>query len=115
MLNVAVLGAVASAVMIHGGRRLLAGHRRALLAVVAVAAWLSVVVGASAAAFELALSGTAPAATLLPAMAGVHAVIGIGEAVITVSAVAAVLASRPDLVAFCGRVGMRRGLVGGAA
>ena len=32
-------------------------------------------------------------------MLGVHALIGIGEAVITVAAVSAVLASRPDLVA----------------
>jgi cobalt/nickel transport system permease protein len=31
-------------------------------------------------------------------MLGVHALIGIGEAVITVAAVAAVLASRPDLI-----------------
>jgi cobalt/nickel transport system permease protein len=32
-------------------------------------------------------------------MLGVHALIGIGEAVITVAAVGAVLAARPDLVA----------------
>jgi cobalt/nickel transport system permease protein len=32
-------------------------------------------------------------------MLGVHALIGIGEAVITVGAVAAVLATRPDLIA----------------
>ena len=40
-----------------------------------------------------------PLGTVLPAMLGVHALIGIGEAVITVAAVSAVLASRPDLVA----------------
>ena len=32
-------------------------------------------------------------------MLGVHALIGVGEAIITVAAVSAVLASRPDLVA----------------
>ena len=42
--------------------------------------------------------GTVPLRTVLPAMLGVHALIGIGEAVITVAAVAAVLATRPDLV-----------------
>ena len=31
-------------------------------------------------------------------MLGVHALIGIGEAVITVAAVSAVLATRPDLI-----------------
>ena len=32
-------------------------------------------------------------------MLGVHALIGVGEAVITVAAVSAVLATRPDLIA----------------
>jgi Cobalt uptake substrate-specific transmembrane region len=32
-------------------------------------------------------------------MLGVHALIGLGEAVITVAAVSAVLAARPDLIA----------------
>ena len=56
-------------------------------------------VGAAATSVELAVSGTVPLGTVLPAMLGVHALIGVGEAVITVAAVSAVLASRPDLVA----------------
>ena len=44
------------------------------------------------------LSGTVPLATVLPAMLGVHVLIGVGEAVVTVAAVSAVLASRPDLI-----------------
>ena len=43
--------------------------------------------------------GTVPLDTVLPAMLGVHALIGVGEAVITVAAVSAVLATRPDLIA----------------
>ena len=39
-----------------------------------------------------------PLGTVLPAMLGVHVMIGVGEAVITVAAVSAVLATRPDLV-----------------
>ncbi len=31
-------------------------------------------------------------------MLGVHALIGVGEAVVTVAAVSAILASRPDLI-----------------
>jgi cobalt/nickel transport system permease protein len=46
----------------------------------------------------LAASGTVPLDSVLPAMLGVHTAIGAGEAVITVAAVSAVLASRPDLV-----------------
>ena len=49
-------------------------------------------------ALELAISGTVPLGTVLPAMLGVHALIGVGEAVITVAAVArrARDAARPD-------------------
>ena len=36
--------------------------------------------GAVACSFELAISGTVPLGTVLPAMLGVHALIGIGEA-----------------------------------
>ena len=64
----------------------------------AVGAWLAVMAGAAACAVELAASGTVPLATVLPAMLGVHAIIGAGEAVITVAAVSAVLATRPDLI-----------------
>ena len=69
-----------------------------ILAISAVGAWLAVMLGATATAFELALSGTVPLHTVLPAMLGTHALTGAGEAVITVAAVSAVLATRPDLI-----------------
>ena len=62
------------------------------------ASWLSIVMGASAAAIELAISGTSPLKIALPAMAGIHAIIGIGEAIITTTAVSLILKTRPDLV-----------------
>lgn len=63
-----------------------------------VGAWFSLVVTAAAAAVELALSGTSPLAVALPAMVGVHALIGIGEGLLTVFALTFLLATRPDLV-----------------
>jgi cobalt/nickel transport system permease protein len=69
-----------------------------LLAAVGIAAWLSVVGAAAACAVELALSGTVPLRVALPAMLGVHALIGVGEALITVTVLATVLATRPDLL-----------------
>jgi cobalt/nickel transport system permease protein len=51
-----------------------------------------------ACAFQLAISGTTPLSVTLPAMLGVHAIIGVGEAFITVVVVGVVLAVRPDLV-----------------
>lgn len=63
-----------------------------------VAAWVSVFLGALAAAAELAISGTSPWSVAVPAMAGVHTLIGIGEGLITAAALALVTATRRDLL-----------------
>ncbi len=63
-----------------------------------VAAWLSVMAGALATGLELWLSGTSPLEIVMPAMLGVHALIGIGEAVVSVSAFALIVRTRPDLI-----------------
>ncbi|MFN2147648.1 MAG: energy-coupling factor ABC transporter permease [Anaerolineales bacterium] len=62
------------------------------------AAWLSVEIGALATSVELALSGTSPLQFALPAMAGVHALIGVGEGLITGGAVGLLQASRPEVL-----------------
>jgi len=61
-----------------------------------IGAWLSVVISAIATAIELGISGTSPLHLGLPAMAGVHAVIGLGEAVITIGAIGLLQVSRPQ-------------------
>lgn len=63
-----------------------------------VGAWVSVMLAAAATSLELAVSGTAPLSLSLPAMLGVHALIGVGEALITVGALAFLRAARPDLL-----------------
>lgn len=68
------------------------------LAVAGVAAWLSVMAGALATALQLWLSGTSNLQTVVIAMLGVHALIGIGEALITVAALAFIFRTRPDLL-----------------
>ncbi len=68
------------------------------LAVAGVAAWLSVMAGAFSTALQLWLSDTSPLAVVMPAMMGIHALIGIGEALITVAAIAFILRVRPDLL-----------------
>jgi cobalt/nickel transport system permease protein len=98
VLNMGVLGGLVAGGVTAGARRLAGDRRRTLLAVTAAGAWLAVMAGAAATAVELAISGTVPLATVLPAMLGVHAAIGLGEAAITVAAVGAVMASRPDLL-----------------
>ena len=98
ILNMGVLGALLAGFLLGGAGRALQ-TRGAFLGAVGIVAWLAVMVGATATSVQLAASGTVPLDTALPAMLGVHALIGTGEAVITVAAVSAVLASRPDLVA----------------
>jgi cobalt/nickel transport system permease protein len=61
-------------------------------------AWLSVMAAAALTSVQLALSGTSDLNVALPAMLGVHALIGIGEGLITMAAVAFVSATRPDLL-----------------
>jgi cobalt/nickel transport system permease protein len=74
------------------------GRRPALLIGAFVAAWVSVMAAALATTVQLALSDTSPWSVAFPAMMGVHALIGIGEGLITAGAVAFVLSSRPDLL-----------------
>jgi len=68
------------------------------LAVAGVAAWLSVMAGALLTSLQLWLSGTSQLQLVIPAMLGVHAVIGLGEAIITVAALTFIFQTRPDLV-----------------
>jgi cobalt/nickel transport system permease protein len=68
------------------------------LSVAGVAAWLAVVASALMASLQLWLSGTSRLEIVVPAMLGVHVLIGLGEAVITVAALAFIERTRPDLL-----------------
>lgn len=94
IFNMGVLGATGS----YGLYRLLRSARVPEVPALAVGAWLSVVLGAAAASLEIGASGIVPLRVVLPAMLGIHALIGIGEAMITVSAVALVARARPELL-----------------
>jgi len=63
-----------------------------------IAAWLSVMAGALATSLQLWLSGTSNLQTVVIAMLSVHALIGIGEALITVTALSFIMRTRPDLL-----------------
>ncbi|MCS7265627.1 MAG: energy-coupling factor ABC transporter permease [Armatimonadetes bacterium] len=65
---------------------------------VAISAWLSVVLGAVICALELALSGAVPLVVVVASMAAIHALIGIGEALVTVAAFAFLKRTKPELV-----------------
>ena len=63
-----------------------------------VASWIAIVVASAVCALELGFSGTSPVQVVLPAMVGIHAVIGIIEAAVTVVVISAVMKTRPDLL-----------------
>ncbi len=63
-----------------------------------LSALLAVLIAALITALELAISGASPANVAVPAMGGVHLFIGLGEALITVGALAFLYFTRPDLL-----------------
>ena len=98
IFNMAVVGTIVSGYIFLGAKSVLPKSKTAFLGATGVVAWLSVMLASFAASLELAASGTTPLSVTLPAMLGVHAIIGVGEALITVLVVGTVLAVRPDLV-----------------
>jgi cobalt/nickel transport system permease protein len=68
------------------------------LTVAGVAAWFSTVTASLVASLQLWLSGTSQLQIVLPAMLGVHVLIGLGEAIITVAALTFIEQTRPDLL-----------------
>ncbi|MGB0387517.1 MAG: energy-coupling factor ABC transporter permease [Ardenticatenaceae bacterium] len=90
---------ILTALVGYGVYRIAAGQSKQVrLGVAALAAWLSVMAAALLAALQIWLSGNADASLLFPMMMGVHALIGIGEALLTVGALLFILSARPDLL-----------------
>lgn len=90
---------LATALIGYGLYRGVAGQSRGVRFTVAgIAAWLSVMAGALFTGLQLWLSGTSPLGIVMPTMLGVHLLIGLGEALITVAALAFITRTRPDLL-----------------
>ncbi|MFO7323854.1 MAG: energy-coupling factor ABC transporter permease [Chloroflexota bacterium] len=96
-VNMGVLSALVGYTVFRQLSRL-AGEDRGYLLRAGIAAWVSVEVAAAATALQLAVSGTSPLTLALPAMLGIHAAIGLGEALITAGALAFIRQTRPDLL-----------------
>jgi cobalt/nickel transport system permease protein len=97
IFNMGVLGAVGGWAIYRVVSRVFKGLFGRVLGA-AFAAWCSTVMAAVACAGELAVSHTARWAVVLPAMAGVHMLIGIGEGLITGLALTAIARVRPELL-----------------
>ncbi|MFE5830150.1 energy-coupling factor ABC transporter permease [Streptomyces sp. NPDC056488] len=102
-VNIDVMGVVTVVVayaLFRGLVLVLPRTRRSVTAASFAAALVSVPAAAAAFTLIYAIGGTTdvPVGKVLTAMVGVHVLIGVGEAVITMLTVGAVLAVRPDLV-----------------
>ena len=97
IFNMAIIGVYGS-YLIYWLIGKISKKRTIFLISVAVASWLSVVIASFFAALELGISGTYAMGITLKAMVGVHSIIGIGEAVITVAIIAFINKIRPDLI-----------------
>lgn len=97
IFNMGVVGTMGGYALYRALTIVLGGEARARLPAAAAAGWVSVVAGAGVTAIQLGLSGTMPLELALPAMLGVHALSGIGEALITTAALAFIAATRADL------------------
>ncbi|PKO15382.1 MAG: cobalamin biosynthesis protein CbiM [Chloroflexi bacterium HGW-Chloroflexi-10] len=98
IFNMGIIGVAVSYTMFRLFQKISNGKRWGLLTGSFLAGWTSIFIASLVAALQLALSNTSPANLAIPAMGGIHALIGIGEGLITLGAVAFLIASRRDLV-----------------
>jgi cobalt/nickel transport system permease protein len=99
VLNMAIIPAYGGYAVFRIFRRWLPQTSGGVIGSTGLAAWASVVMASIAFSIEWLFGATAPVSfdDVFAAMVGVHALIGIGEGIISALAVGAVLASRPDL------------------
>ena len=100
VFNLSVIAVLISFIVFKLMVKLLPKTKSAIPLAAGIAAFVSVPISASAFTLQYAIggNGTAPVETVLIAMFSTHLLIGIGEAVITMLTVSAILASRSDLV-----------------
>jgi cobalt/nickel transport system permease protein len=100
VLNMAVIPAYGGYAVFRLARRLLPETSGGVVGATGLAGWASVVMSSAAFSIEWLFGATAPVSfdDVFGAMVGIHALIGIGEGLISGLAVGAVLASRPDIV-----------------
>ncbi|RJO63012.1 MAG: cobalamin biosynthesis protein CbiM [Dehalococcoidia bacterium] len=98
IFNMGIIGGLGSYLLYRLGNKLMGDNLRSKMISGYFAAWASVVLAATAASLELAISGASPLGVVLPAMLSVHVIIGLVEGAITVSALALIRSTRADLL-----------------
>ena len=96
--NILNMGLITAAIGYGLYRSVSKSSKSVKLSMAGFAAWLSVMAGALFTALQIWLSGHAQLNIVVPAMLGIHALIGLGEALITVFALSFIMQTRPDLL-----------------
>ncbi len=100
VFNLSIVAVLVSHLVFVTVKKVMPKSRGSIPIAAAIAALISVPVSASAFALQYAVggTGTAPASTVFAAMFSTHILIGIGEALITMVTVSAIISTRSDLV-----------------
>jgi cobalt/nickel transport system permease protein len=98
IFNMGIVGGLGSYYLYRLGLKLLGDNLRSKMISGFFASWASVVLAATACSLELAISDASPLGVVLPAMLGVHVIIGLGEGAITVAALGLIRSTRADLL-----------------
>jgi len=98
ILNMGIIGVAVSYAVFQFVQKIARGKNWGIFTGGFLAAWFSIFIASLAVGIQLALSGTSPANLAIPAMAGIHALIGVGEGLITAGALTFIFASRRDLL-----------------
>ncbi|HEY6634391.1 MAG TPA: energy-coupling factor ABC transporter permease [Acidimicrobiia bacterium] len=100
VLNMAIVPAYGGYAVFRLFRKVFPANTGGVVGATGLAAWASVVLSAMAFSLQWLFGATAPVPfdDVFAAMVGVHALIGVGEGLLSALAVGAILSSRPDLV-----------------
>lgn len=97
IFNMSIIGAMGGYLVYRLISKIIKGNKGIIISAF-VSAWFSVVIASAACALELAISGTSPFSIVFPAMVGIHAIIGVGEGIITLLVISFIIRVRPDLI-----------------
>lgn len=116
IFNMAIIGVLVSNSIFSLSKKLIGSKKWGITVSGFLAAWFSILIASLSCALQLVISGTSPANIVIPAMAGIHALIGIGEGLITAGAIIFISAARKDLleVDITGSANSKGILVGGS-
>lgn len=98
IFNIGIVGVWVSWMLTKTLQRLLGGSQKRLPLVAGISAFFSTIMASICCSLQLIFSGTSSVNLILPAMTGIHILIGVGEGLITGGILTYLIKVRPDLL-----------------